>query len=218
MGAVLPDAPPRPRRTRWQQAGYLARRAVRTEVHGYRSILRFVFRRPRVPAGAVGFTYHQPVFIILIVFVVLSAVELAGVDLVVRRWTYVRIPLLVLGAWGWTFMCGMLFGMLTRPHAVGPDGIRVRQGSEIDIPIPWDDVYSVTHRKHAVQEKQPMVTLDPDGQATLHLRIQNETNLELKLERPVALRLPHGTETVARVHLYADEPKAFLAEVRRHFR
>jgi hypothetical protein len=186
------------------------------EIHGYRSTFRFLFRRPRVPAGAVGFPYHQPLLTILVAFVVLSAIELAVVDLIVQRWTHIRIPLLILGIWGLIYMFGLLFGMLTRPHAVGPDGIRVRQGAEIEAPLRWDDVYSVTHRKHVAQHKQPMVTVDPDMKATLHLRIQNETNLEIQLERPVPLRLPHGTETVTSINLYADDPKAFLAEVRRH--
>lgn len=203
------------RRAGWQRAGYVTRRAVLMEIHGYRSIGRFVFRRPRVPADAVAFPYHQPVLMILIVFVVLSAVELAVVDLIVYRWTPVRIPLLILGVWGLIYMCGLLFGMLTRPHAVGPDGIRVRQGAEIDVRLGWDDVYSVTHRKNVVQQKQPRVTIDPDGKATLHLRVQNETNVEIKLVQPVPLRLPAGAETVSGVNLYADDPKAFLAEVRR---
>ena len=42
------------------------------------------------------------------------------------------------------------------------------------------------------------------------------SNIELKLERPLELRLPHGPETVGKVTLYVDEPKAFMDEVRRH--
>ena len=42
------------RRTWWQLVGYLAKRATLAEFHGYRSIYRFVFRRPKVPAGAIG--------------------------------------------------------------------------------------------------------------------------------------------------------------------
>jgi hypothetical protein len=186
------------------------------EIHGYLSIYRFVFRRPRVPAGAAGFPYHQPVRTFLVAFVILSAVELAVVDFIVRRWAGVRIPLLIVGVWGLVYMFGLLFGMLTRPHAVGPDGIRARQGSEIDIRLSWDDVYSVTHRKHVVQHKEPMVTVDAEERTTLHLRMQNETNLEITLDRPVPVRLPHGTETINHLHLYADDARAFLAEVRRH--
>src|SRR3712207_4272288 len=57
----------RPRRTWWQFAGYLARHAILLELHGYQSIYRFVFRRPRVPPGAVGFSYSQTILSILIV-------------------------------------------------------------------------------------------------------------------------------------------------------
>jgi hypothetical protein len=206
----------RPRRTWWQFAGYLARRALVMELHGYQNIYRFVFRRPRVPAGAAGYSYHKPVLAILIVFIVVSAVEMVVVDVIVRRWTYVRVPLLALSIWGLVFMLGLLFGMLVRPHAVGPDSIRLRNGSEVDIPIGWDDVQSVTRRRNVIQEKQPKVTMDADGQATLHMRVQNETNIEIQLERAMPLRLPHGTETVRRVHLYADDPAAFLNEVRRY--
>jgi hypothetical protein len=44
------------------------RLADRLELHGYQSIYRFVFRRPKVPAGGVGFGYHKPVLPILIVY------------------------------------------------------------------------------------------------------------------------------------------------------
>jgi hypothetical protein len=58
----------RQKRTGWRLVGYLARRATMMEIHGYQSIYRFLFRRPKVPAGAVGFSYYQPVLAILIVF------------------------------------------------------------------------------------------------------------------------------------------------------
>ena len=205
------------KRTGWRLAGYLARRATLLEIHGYQSIYRFLFRRPRVPPGATGFSYHRPVLEILIVFVVVSAVELVVVDFVVHRWwPQMRIPLLVLGCWGLILMFGILFGMLTRPHAVGPEGIRVRSGAEIDIPLSWNDIYSVTRRKETVEGKQPRVTVDDNGGATLHMRIQNETNIEVKLERPMSFRLPHGIETVGKVNLYADDAKGFMDAVRQH--
>jgi hypothetical protein len=212
MSITLPATRP----TGWRRIGHLARRAWAMEIHGYQSMFRLVFRRPRVPAGAAGFGYHQPVLSVMIVFIVLSVVELVVVDVVVRRWASVRIPLLVLGIWGVTFMLGLLFGMLVRPHAVGPDGIRVRSGSEVDIPLTWDQISSVTLRKRTVQEKQPKVTVDDTGEATLHLRLMNETNLDIRLEEPTDLRLPHGTERVSVVAFHADDPKAFLAEVRRY--
>jgi hypothetical protein len=206
----------RQKRTGWRLVGYLARRATMMEIHGYQSIYRFLFRRPKVPAGALGFSYHQPVFAILIVFVAVSAVELVVVDLIVRRWAYIRIPVLILSIWGLIYMLGFLFGMLTRPHAVGPAGIRARYGTEVDIPLAWDDIESVITRKHTIQNKQPKITVDEDGEAALHLRMQNETNIEVQLKGPTEIRLPAGPETISKVTLYADDSKAFMNEVRRH--
>jgi hypothetical protein len=110
------------------------------EIGVWLSLYRFIFRRPLVPAGAKAFTYHRPIMSIMIVFVVLSAIEIPIVDLIVHQWLFVRIPFLILGIWGLTFMVGFLLGYLTRPHAVGPEGIRVRSGADVEIALSWDDI------------------------------------------------------------------------------
>lgn len=213
MSITLPATRP----TGWRRVAQLARRAWLMEVHGYQNTYRFLVRRPRVPPGATGFSYAQPVLPVLIVFIAVSAVEVVVVDLVVHRWwPSARLPLLVLGIWGVTFMVGLLFGMLVRQHAVGPQGLRIRSGSEVDLPLSWDDVSAITRRTRRINDRQPKVTVDEAGEATLHLRISDETNLDLRLERPTTLRLPHGMETVSTISLYADDPKGFLAEVRRY--
>lgn len=207
---------PTRRRPWWRTAGHLAKRATLAEIGGYRSIYRFLFRRPRVPPGAAGFSYHQPVFAILVVFIAVSAVELVAVDLIVRRWPVVRIALLVLSLWGLVWMFGLLFGMLTRPHAVGPEGLRLRHGSEIDIAVPWDEVHVVSKRVRTRPDKEPQVVVDEHGAATLHLRVGDETNIDIRLERPLEVRLPQGRRTVSRITLHVDDPRAFMDEVRRH--
>lgn len=207
---------PARRRPWWRTAGHLAKRATQAEIGGYRSIFRFLFRRPKVPPGAVGFSYHQPVFAILVVFIAVSAVELVAVDLIVRRWPVVRIALLVLSLWGLVWMFGLLFGMLTRPHAVGPEGLRLRYGSEIDIAVPWDEVHVVSKRVRTRPDKEPQVVVDEHGAATLHLRVGDETNIDIRLERPLEVRLPQGRRTVSRITLHVDDPRAFMDEVRRH--
>ena len=187
------------------------------EIHGYQSIYRFVFRRPRVPAGAVGFTYSAPILSILIVLTVVSAVELVVVDLIVHRWAPgLRVPLLVLGAWGLVWLIGLLLGVLTRPHAVGPDGVRVRFAADVDIPVSWDDIYSVGRRRRTKKDGEPAVIVDDDGSATLHVRVGDETNLEIVFEHDLTVRTTRGPAVVRRIALYADDPKAYLDEVRRH--
>jgi hypothetical protein len=195
--------------------GHVARRAVSMEIGVWQSLYRFVFRRPRVPAGAASFPYHGPVLSILLVFVVLSAIEIPILDLVVHRWPAVRIPLLILGIWGLTFMIGMLLGFLTRPHAVGPDGVRIRQGAELEIRLSWDDIASIAKVHRVAEPKAPRISDDPAG-PVLELRIANETNLEILFDRPRAVALPQGTTTLAGVRLHADDAEGFFAEARRY--
>lgn len=206
----------RPERTGWRRTAHLARRAVSVEVENYRSLLRLLFRRPRVPHRAAGLSWHKPDLPILVVITVVSAVEIVAVDLIVHRWAAIRVPLLVLGIWGLVYLLGMLAGMVTRPHAVGPDGIRVGNGTEIDIPLAWDDIHTITRRRCVVQEKRPLVRTGSDGGSSLHLRVQHETNIEVTLHQPVPVRLPNGTESVSTIHLYTDDPAAFMAEARRY--
>ncbi|MFF2368941.1 hypothetical protein [Agromyces sp. NPDC058110] len=204
-----------PRRI-WQ----MLRRALDVELRIYASIGRFVARRPAVPRGAFGFSYHRPVFTVLMIFIVLSAVEIPIIDLVVHRWPVVRIAMLVLGLWGVTWMFGLLCAYLMRPITVGPDGIRVRQGLELDVHLTWDDIASVARRKQVDEPKSPRI-VEADGARTLALRMQDETDLVIALERPTVVRLPGhapkgGDQEITAVRLWVDDPKGFLDEVRRY--
>ncbi|MFI7579827.1 hypothetical protein [Kocuria kalidii] len=186
------------------------------EIAVWRSIYRFVLRRPRVPAGAIGFTYHQPVLPLLIGFLVASAIELVAVDLLVKQWPLVRIPLLVVGIWGLLWMLGLLLGYLTRPHAVGPEGIRVREGAEIDIAVPWEAVQSVARVEQVSEVSRPAKMADTADGRVLSLWMQQATNFEVVLARPLRVRLPQGVETVDVLRFHADEVKGFMSAVRQH--
>jgi hypothetical protein len=210
------DTATRSRRSPWQATTYIARRAITMEIGIWQSLYRFVFRRPRVPKGAVGFSYHKQVWTILMIFIGLSAFEIPILDLIVHRWPVVRIAFLALGIWGLTWMIGLALGFITRPHAVGPEGIRVRNGAETDVALPWDDVESVSLARQTDEAKAPRVTVDDQGRRTLWMRMQNETNIEVVLERTTTIRLPSGTETADVVRFWVDEPRDFLAEVRKH--
>jgi hypothetical protein len=200
----------------WHRAVHLGRRAVQMEIAAWRSIYRFLLRRPRVPDGAVGFTYHQPVLPLLIGFLVASAIELVAVDLLVKQWPLVRIPLLVVGVWGLLWMLGLLLGYLTRPHAVGPAGIRVREGAEIDISFPWDAVESVARVDQVSEVSGPAKMADTADGRVLSLWVQQATDLEVVLACPLRVRLPQGVETVDVLRFHADEAKDFMSSVRQH--
>lgn len=196
------------------RARRLAGIAVRSEIGVWQSLARWILRRPRVPAGATAFGYHSPVFTILMVFIVLSAVEIPIIDLIVHPWPWVRIPLLVLGVWGLTWMIGLAAAYLTRPHAVGPEGIRARLGADIDVDLSWDAVASV-ERSRDVAEKAPRLREEAHGR-TLSLRIANETNILVVLETPVRTRLWGDEVVVDAVRLWTDDVDGFLDAVRTH--
>lgn len=189
-------------------------RAWIAELRVYSSIARAITRRPAIPAGGTGVGYHRPVLTVLFIFIGLSAVEIPILDLIVHPWPAVRIPLLILGIWGVTWMVGLLCAMLMRPHSVGPDGIRVRSGLEVDVPVGWADIASIAIDRRVDEPKQPRVTGSEYAE-----RMQDETNIEIELERAVSIRLPGlapkgGTHRVDRIRLWADDPRTLLDAAR----
>jgi hypothetical protein len=212
----------------WRRVGGFAKRALLLELSIYANIGRFIARRPAIPRGAAGFSYHKPVLTVLIIFIVLSAVEIPIVDLIQHRWPVVRVALLILGIWGVTWMFGLLCAYLMRPHTVGPDGIRVRQGLETDIALGWDDIASVARNKRVDEPKSPRfeetIRQGQDGadaSRTLVFRMQDETVIEIELERPTVMRLPGGAakggdQTITGLRIWVDDRRAFMNEVRKH--
>lgn len=210
------SGPAFPEETRGDRAKRLARRAAQMEAAGWVSLARLIFFRPRVPAGAVAVPYHRPVTGILTIFIVLSALEVPIIDLIVHPWPFVRIPLLILGIWGVVFMLGMLAGYLTRPHAVGPGGLRIRQSTDLEIALTWDDVLSVARRRE-VRHKGPKFTPGrTDDTWTVHLPMQDETNLAVELERPIDVAMPQGVVRVDEIRFWADDPAVFMQAARPH--
>lgn len=204
----------------WLRLASFAKRALRVELRIYASIARLVARKPAIPAGASGFSYHRPVLTVLVIFIVLSAVEIPVIDLIVHRWPAVRIAFLVLGIWGLTWMVGLLAAYLTRPHTVGPGGVSVREGLELDLELPWADIASVALDRRVDEPKSPRI-VETDTTRSLNLRMQDETNIEIELEGPTLVRLPGlppkgGPQEVTHVRLWTDDPKRFMEAVRTH--
>lgn len=222
-GSRHPSTELEPSRTRRSAA--FAKRALLMELRVYESVWRMIARRPKIAPGAVGFRYHGQVQTILIVFIALSALEIPIVDLIVKRWPPVRIGFLILGIWGVTWMLGLLFAYFTRPHTVGPDGIRVREGMEIDLHVPWEDFASIELKSTRVENEpgKPKIgrVVDEDGDRVCAIRIGSQTNIEVRFEHPLTVRLPGlapkgGEHRVDAMRFWADEPKELLAAVREH--
>lgn len=209
--------------TFWRRTRNIARRALRLELRIYESLWRVVSRRTKLPDRARGFRYHRPVTTILFIFIVLSAVEIPIIDAIVHRWLPIRIAFLALGIWGLTWMIGLYCAYLTRPHSVGPGGVGIREGLELDINIDWADITAILPHKTAVDPSDPdrpkgRLTYE-EGERICAVRIAHETNLELVLTGPTGIRLPGlppkgGAQQVTRIRFWADDPDGLLAAAR----
>lgn len=181
----------------------------------WRGLYRWITRRPLTLApGDVAFGHAGPVKPIFAVFIVMSAVEIPIFDLVISRlvpWSAVRYVALAAGAYGLIWMIGLLGALLTNPHVVGDAGIRVRNGTSVDVTIPWDAIASVRHRYRSLPSSRAVQV----EEAVLNLGTGNQTSVDVTLREPLALPLRKGpTPPVNEVRFYADDPKALVALAR----
>ncbi|MCF7550239.1 hypothetical protein [Pseudonocardia sp. WMMC193] len=178
------------------------------ERDGWASLGRWVRRRPDVEPGTQTFAYHGATLPLMIVFTVVSALEVVAVDVMVPwspAWLWLRVTLLVVGVWGVTFALGMVAGVLVHPHTVGPDGIRIRGGRALDIRLPIPAIARVRAARRTRDGRSVQVE---DG--VLHLPAASQTTVEIELTEPRALTVPRlGEVTVRAVHLHADDARGF---------
>jgi hypothetical protein len=190
------------------------RRVTAYEKAMWRGLYRWIARRPvELAPGDVAFGHAGPVKPIFAVFIVLSALEIPIFDLVISRlvpWPAVRYIALAAGAYGLVWMIGLLGALLTNPHVVGDAGIRVRNGTSVDVTIPWDAVASVRHRYRSLPSSRAIQAED----GVLSLGTGGQTSVEVTLREP--LTLPVHDDPVSEVRFYADDPKALVARTREH--
>lgn len=196
---------------RWS---HLMRRATAMEAAGWRAMGLTIARRPVAPDGTTAHSWDQPLRAVLVTFLVVSALEVVIVDIITARWPWVRFPLLVLGVWGVLFMVGMLLANRTRPHLVGPDGLVVRAGSDLEVVLPWNRIEAVERRRRTVAEAPTAGLVGEPGAEALVLPVQDSTQIDIDLAEPLTVDLPQASITITSVRLAVDDPTAFLSAVR----
>jgi hypothetical protein len=80
--------------------------------------------------------------------------------------------------------------------------------------VAGEDISSIAIDRRIDEPKTPRIT-----SAEYAERMQDETNIEIELERPVTIRLPGvaprgGVHEVTRIRLWADDPRAYLDAAR----
>ena len=150
----------------------LLRLAVTWEVMVWRSLARWVVRRPAgAGAGVQTFGYARSVTPLFWLFILVSAVEVP-VAHVLLPWHWAQVLSLALGIWGLFWMLGLLAAQHVHPHLVDARGLRLRSGGHVDVALPWSAVRSVTaHRRDLPSARTVQLgAVSPDG-AELHLSL-----------------------------------------------
>jgi hypothetical protein len=194
----------------------LLRDALLYELSLYRSLARWLARRPDVPHGAAPIGYSRLVAPMLWLWIFGSSVEVVVVEVVLRHldqpWAAAaRVPLLVLGVWGVVWMLGMLASYRVRPHLLTDTELRARSGARTWLVLPLDVVGST----RAVEHEVPGVirSLHVEGDLAL-VGAGSRTNLEMVLTRPTTVSTSKGEATVTRVGIWVDEPGDVAARLR----
>ncbi len=178
--------------------------AVRYEINIWRSLAVWLLRMRTVPAGATGHSYAGAVTTLMIVFIMVSAIELPVLHLLLP-WETVRLVADLLGLWGLLWMIGLLAALRVHPHIVDDDGIRIRYGFMVDVTVPWHAIASVRSRGRSVETAPGL----------LNIPVAKQTTVDIILREPLALD-PRRTDgqPVSEVRLFADDPAALVAQVR----
>ncbi|WP_219416802.1 hypothetical protein [Pseudonocardia nigra] len=187
----------------------LVRRAARYEAATWRSLARWLLRRPDVGPADTGFAYRGPQVAPMLVMLAVSMIDVVAVDLLVP-WPWLRPVLLVIGVWGTLEVLGMLAAITIHPHVVGAAGLRIRNGVSLDVHIPWDAVAGVRR----VRRTRDGRGVQLDG-STLHVVVADQTTVEVTLARPLPVTLPRNrTAEITEVRLHADDAAGFVAAAR----
>jgi hypothetical protein len=196
----------------------LARRAVVYEIGMWRSLYRWVSRRPATTEpGAEAFGHAGASRPILLTLIGVSAIEVPILDVILSHTglEWLRPTALGLGIYGLLWMLGLLASQQVTPHVVGPGGLRVRSGTTIDVTVPWQAVATVAARYRSLPSGRT-VQVEGDPGRVLSIAAMSQTSVDVTLRTPTALGLRGGpSEPVTELRFYADQPDALVAHARR---
>ena len=187
----------------------LARRALSYELGMWRSLFRWIGGRHRGPDA---FRYAGTLTPLMLAFIGVSAVELPILHLLLP-WPAVRLIVDLLSVYGLLWMLGMLASHRVHPHLAGESGLRIRQGTTVDLAVPWADVATVRARNRGVDKRGSVLVEPTDAGTVLVVSVLKQTNVDVELRRPTRVG---EHEDVVGLRLYVDDPAALVTRARQH--
>ncbi|MCP3756740.1 hypothetical protein [Streptomyces sp. TBY4] len=134
-------------------------------------------------------------------------VETVGVSFMLAEHPVPHLVMLVLDLYTVLLVLGLHAAAVTRPHVVGPGGLRVRRGARLDLRIPLEAIASARY-----DLRFPDANKAEDG--VLDVAVASQTSVTIELTRPVTAVSLLGRRTEVRtVRCHADEPQAAVAAI-----
>ena len=189
-------------------------RFARFELLLWESAGRLVARRPVVPHGGRGFTFHRHETPILLAFAGLGLVEIVVVHWLLP-WPVARIIALVLGVMGVLWVLGFLASLSTRPHHVTDETLAVRVDADTLIRVERSMITAVATALHHAAEDGLQIGRSPDRAGDVVSLVRHgQTNVSVSLEHGAALDIPgHGVMHVKTLSFWVDEAEALCASL-----
>lgn len=187
------------------------RRLVGFDVKNLVSLALWVTgRRHGVPADGTAVPYTGPQTGMTVVLLVVMVVEMVAVEILLRGLgapVSLRTLLLVVGGYGVLTVLSVVAAIVTRPHVITADEVRIRYGAFFDLRVPRRLIAEV--RQIRRYDESGTVRVDGDR---LAVAIGAQTNLLLELTEPVTATRPLGRRVEVRtVRFFADDPAPALA-------
>ncbi|MEV0263995.1 hypothetical protein AB0I49_22020 [Streptomyces sp. NPDC050617] len=166
-----------------------------------------VRRRDGVGGGTEGFGYARAQASMLYSLVFVAVIETAGLAVLLSGFPVAHLITLVIDLYGVLFVLGLHAAAVTRPHTVGPAGLRVRAAARLDLLIAPELIASVRRDVRFPAAKAP--------DDVLELPIAGQTSVTVELTEPVGYRTLLGAPRHTRtIRCHADDPAALIASVR----
>ncbi|MEV5598317.1 hypothetical protein [Streptomyces sp. NPDC052496] len=171
-------------------------------------------RRDGVGAGERELGYARAQAPMLYGFMFVCVVEAVGVSVLLAKNPVVHWIMLVLDVYTVLMVAGFQAAAVTRPHVVGPRGLRIRAGARMDVRIPLERIASVRYDlRFPKTETAGRESQERDG--VLELPVGAQTCVTVELTEPVtAVKLLGQRVEVRTVRFHADEGRAAVAAVR----
>ncbi|WP_414506188.1 hypothetical protein [Streptomyces sp. NEAU-L66] len=165
-------------------------------------------RRIGVAPGerALGYARAQAALVYGLTFA--CVVETVGLGVLLAGTAVVHEVMLFVDVYTVLTVLGLQAAAVTRPHVLGAEVLRLRDGARREIRIPLERIASVRYDLRFTKER------DKSGDVA-ELAVGGQTSVTVELSEPVvAVRLLGQRETLRTVRFHADEARAAVAAVR----